>query len=151
MKNAAKIFLLFCMFFAKISVAQTSMDSLILKSKKIDFENLKQLTDRFSHHRINCDSTQGTTLELRYCLNMQLQQEDSLLKKALNDKIKDVKDILFIKEVELIQEIWERYRYAYCSRCVSDEQSKVDMFFFMRCAIELTIKRREDIEKMCVY
>ena len=160
MNKGLKICLFFCAFFAKISVAQTSMDSLILNSKKIDFENLKRLAgifgpskyDMFSSIYNDCDSFgTGTTVEERYCLNIRLQREDSLLRKALNDMIEDINDTLFIKEVKLIQEIWERYRYAHCSRCVGDEYSKMDMFSFMKCAIELTIKRREDIEKMCDY
>lgn len=160
MNKKLKICLFFFLCVAKISVAQTSMNSLILNSKKIDFENLKRVAaqfgsseyDIFSPIYDDCNSYgEGTTRDLRFCLNIQLQREDSLMRKALNDMIAGINDPSFIKKVKLTQEIWERYRYAYCSECVQDEQSKMDMFAFMRCATKLTIARREDIEQGCSY
>lgn len=162
MNKRLKMYLFFCVFFAEISMAQTSIDSLILNSKKIDFENLKRLADIFYSKNHDCDSfSTGTTPELRYCLNMQLQREDSLLKQAVNSIIDNIKTMdttdfdntSFIKKIELTQEIWERYRYAYCVQCLSNfrHYQKSEVFSFLRCAIELTIKRREDIEKMCEY
>ena len=138
------------------------MDSLILNSQKIDFENLKQLSDQIFHKSFDCDSLSGTSVELRYCLNMQLQREDSLLKKRLQDIIANITEnsddtlynnTLFIEKTELTQEIWERYRFTYCNRCLGNYKyyEKADVFSFLRCAIELTIKRREDIEKMWGY
>jgi uncharacterized protein YecT (DUF1311 family) len=129
------------------------MDSLILNSKKIDFKNLKQLSDRFYSNTYDCDSlSSGTYPEKRYCLNIQLQREDSLLKKKLNDIIVNEDDTLFVKKIKMTQEIWERYRYAHCQQCIGKYgYDRFDIFSFMECAIELTIKRREDIEKICDY
>ena len=151
MNAKLKICLFFCIFFTEISVAQTPIDSLILNSEKIDFENLKQLSNRFFHKSFDCDSlNSGTSVELRYCLNMRLQREDSLLRAALNDINSTFDDTLFIKKIKLTQEIWERYRYAYCQQCIGNYgNDKMDVFHFLECAIELTFKRREDIEKMC--
>ncbi|MDL2297390.1 hypothetical protein LJC68_10150 [Bacteroidales bacterium OttesenSCG-928-B11] len=139
-------------------MAQMSIDSLILNSKKIDFENLKQLSDMFSaNYDIfspiynDCDSySEGIGPALRHCLRVQLLREDSLLKKKINDVIADTIDTLSMRKLKLTQEIWERYRYAYCNECIMNSNEKADIFSFLRCAIELTIKRREDIEKMCV-
>jgi uncharacterized protein YecT (DUF1311 family) len=149
MNKKLTICLFFCVFFTEISVAQTSMDSLIFNIKKIDFENLKRISDRLYHKSIDCDSIE-TTLEERYCLNRQLQHEDSLLKKKLNDIIVNENDASFAKRLEIVQEIWERYRYAHCQQCIGKYgYDRWDVFSFMKCAIELTIKRREDIEKIC--
>ena len=151
MSKKLKIYLFFCVFLAEISVAQTTMDSLIINNKKIDFENLKQISDRLYHKSIDCNSIEST-LEERYCLNIQLQQEDSLLKKKLNDLIVNENDVLFTKQLEITQEIWERYRYAHCQQCLGKYgYDRIDIFSFMKCAIELTIKRREDIEKIWDY
>jgi len=54
-------------------------------------------------------------------------------------------------KLKLTQEIWEQYRYAYCNECTMNPIEKTDVFSFLKCAIELTIKRREDIEKLCEY
>ena len=144
-------------------ILKDTMDSLVINSKKIDFEYLKQLSDKFYHRLFDCDSlSTGTTVELRYCLNMQLQREDSLLKKQLQDIITNITEsnvdtlynnISIIEKIEVTQEIWERYRFAYCNQCLGSYKyyEKADTFSFLKCAIELTIKRREDIEKMCEY
>ncbi|MDR2652053.1 MAG: hypothetical protein LBC68_07015 [Prevotellaceae bacterium] len=106
MNKAATIFLLFCVFFPRISTAQTSIDSLILNCKKIDFENLKRMSDRFYSNAHDCDSlSTGTTIEKRYCLNVRLQREDSLLNKKLNDIIEKAlvskNDTLFIQQLKI--------------------------------------------------
>jgi uncharacterized protein YecT (DUF1311 family) len=151
MNKRLRICLCFYIFFTGISFAQIPADSLILNNKKIDFENLKQISDSFYHKSIDCDSIEST-LEKRYCLNIQLQKEDSLLKKRLNNLIANENDALFTKQLEMTQEIWERYRYAHCQQCLGKYgYDRMDIFSFMKCAIELTIKRREDIEKICDY
>ncbi|MDR0941421.1 MAG: DUF1311 domain-containing protein [Bacteroidales bacterium] len=140
-------------------MAQTPMDSLILNSKKIDFDHLKQVSDRLYHSFYNCDSlSTGTTIELRYCLTVQLQRENSLLQKRLQEIIDTASQYvddtmynnkLFVEKIELTQEIWERYRFAYCNQCVGNFRyyEKADILDFLQCAIELTIKRREEIEE----
>jgi hypothetical protein len=159
MNTAVKIILFYCILVTGISVAQTSMDSLILNSKKINFENLKRISNEIYNNAYDCDSlSTGTTVELRYCLNIWLQREDSLLKKKLNEIIESKNDTLyddalFIKKIKLTQEIWEQYRFAYCNQCIGNyrDYEKADIFSFLNCAIELTIKRRKDIEKICDY
>ncbi|MCL2098430.1 MAG: hypothetical protein FWH23_06695 [Bacteroidales bacterium] len=170
MNKVAKIFLIFFVFFTKTSVAQTLMDSLVLNSQKINFENIKQLSDMlsakydiFSPIYDDCDSySEGINPALRHCLRIQLQREDSLLKKELQNIVLQLNEnkhdtlnnnISFIEKIELTQEIWERYRFAYCNQCLSNYRysEKADVFSFLRCAIELTIKRREEIKKMCMH
>ena len=143
----------------ELIILETPMDSLIFNSQKIDIENIKRLSDMysakydiFSPIYDDCDSySVGITPELRHCLRIQLQREDSLLKKKINDIIADTIDTLSIKKLKLTQEIWEQYRYAYCNECTMNPIEKTDVFSFLKCAIELTIKRREDIEKLCEY
>ena len=99
MDKKLKLCLLLGVFFAKISVAQTFIDSLIINNQKIDFENLIRMVDGFYHKSHDCDSlSNGTTVEKRYCLNIRLQREDSLLKKTLNYIIENENDTLFIKK-----------------------------------------------------
>lgn len=120
---------------------------------KIDIKNLKNQSYLIHAKKIKCDSTTGTTLEDRICANLELQKQDSLLQfelRALIIEMKIFNDTTLKKKIKLSQDIWERYRYAHCANCV-EEGNRFDMILFMRCAAELTIKRREDIKKLYGY
>lgn len=128
-------------------------DSLIYNAKKIDMQNIKNQKYLEISNRVNCDSTNGSNLEYQICANLELQLQDSLLHCELDTIINECKtsgDTVRLQEVLLIQELWERYRYNHCSSCTMDG-TRFDIIVFMKCATELTIKRREDIQKMCRY
>lgn len=140
--------------FANTLDAQFSIDdSLIYKAKKINMQTIKDQSYLKYTNKINCDSTIGTSIEERICVNFELQKQDSLLHCELDTLINECKtsgDNARLQEVLLSQELWERYRYAHCRSCIIDG-ARYDMIMFMRCATELTIKRREDVQKMCGY
>lgn len=120
---------------------------------KIDIKNLKNQSYLKLAKQINCDSTNGTTIEDRICANLELQKQDSLLNIALSIRINECNtsgDTTLLKKLLLSQDLWERYRYAHCSSCVLDE-NRFDMITFLRCATNITIKRRDDLDKICDY
>lgn len=120
---------------------------------KIDIKNLKNQSYLKLISQINCDSTNGTTIEDRICANLELQKQDSLLNIALNIRIEyciTSGDTILLNKILLSQDLWERYRYAHCNTCVLEENS-FDMITFLRCATDVTIKRRDDLDKICDY
>ncbi len=129
------------------------IDSLILHAPKINFQNLKKLSQTFYSDKHDCDSlSSGTTVELRYCLNIQFQKEDSLLQRKLNELINQENDTAVINQLKLTQEIWERYRYAHCTQYIGKYgYDRMEIFSFLECAIELTRQRREDLDKTYKY
>lgn len=120
---------------------------------KIDIQNLKKQAYLINTGMINCDSTTGTIIEDRICANLELQKQDSLLQLELDNLIKElqtVNDTGTIKKIKDTQEIWERYRYSHCNACIIDKTSS-QITLFIKCATNLTIKRRDDIKKICEY
>jgi len=170
MSKIKKIFLIFCAFFTNVAVAQTAMDSLILNSKKIDSEILKQQSSLIRNSRkidfeleqllnklySDCDYLYERTPEE---LSFWLQEADSQLKEKLNKIIESYKNdnetdgALAIKKIELTQELWERYRHAYCIECFGlyGKPAEQEVLLFLRCALELTFERWNEIEKACDY
>lgn len=152
MKN---LFVIFLMAFIHALNAQSQInDSLIYNANKIEMENLRNQSYLKDADKINCDSTSSSIAEDRICANLELLKQDSLLQFELgtliSTLISNMQDSVSLRELLLSQELWERYRYAHCSHCVLDG-NRLDMILFMRCATELTIKRREDIKKLCDY
>lgn len=128
-------------------------DSLIYHAKKIDMQTIKDQSYLKFANKINCDSTNGTSIEEIICANLELQKQDSLLQLELGNLINElqtVNDTVTIMKIKQTQEIWERYRYSHCDACVIDNTSS-QMILFMKCATNLTIKRRDDIKSICGY
>ena len=150
MKNKTVVFFIAYFFCVSLSIkAQVPKDS----ANKIDMQNLKKQAYLIHAGKINCDSTTGTIIEDRICANLELQKQDSLLQLELGNLINElqtVNDTVTIKKIKLTQEIWERYRYSHCDACVIDKTSS-QMILFMKCATNLTIKRRDDIKNICGY
>lgn len=122
-------------------------------ANKIDMKNIKRQTYLFPAIKVRCDSTNGTTGEERICANLELQEQDSLLNRELTIILKELKssrNTILIKKILLSQDLWERYRYAHCNSCITDG-GRNDMILFMKCATNLTIKRRDDIKSNCSY
>jgi uncharacterized protein YecT (DUF1311 family) len=136
--------------------AQTAKDSLeysVSNAQKINIQTLKNQSYLKLAIQINCDSTSGTIIEDRICANLELQRQDSLLQLELGNLINElqtVNDTVTIMKIKQTQEIWERYRYSHCDACVIDNTSS-QMILFMKCATNLTIKRRDDIKNICGY
>jgi hypothetical protein len=153
MKN---ILIFFLIVFAYSLKAQLLVDdSMICNAKKIDVQRLKRQSYLEDAKRINCccDSLLGTILELRICANLELQKQDSLMHCELDSVINECKkrgDTAMIREIILTQELWERYRYALCNSCTMYKGSYAKVQF-MKCASEMTIKRREEIRKIWWY
>ncbi len=117
----------------------------------IDIQNLKNQSYLSHTGKINCDSTLGTIIEERICANLELQKQDSLLQADLSEKISlllQSDDTTSIINIRWSQEIWERYRHSHCSTCIV-EGNRFDMILFMKCAIILTMQRREAISIFC--
>lgn len=122
-------------------------------SLKIDISNLKRQSYMTDYGIVNCDSNNGSILTALICANRQLQLEDSLLQLQLNklrSELETLNDSAGIYQLLLSQDIWERYRYAHCYMCI-DGGKRLDRIMFMRCAAELTVKRRIDILNLCSY
>lgn len=146
MKNLLVIFLM--AFIHALNAQSQINDSLIYNANKIDMENIRNQSYLKDADKINCDSTSGSIAEDRICANLELQKQDSLLQFELGTLLSNMQDSTSLRELLLSQELWERYRYAHCSRCVLDG-NRLDMILFMRCATQLTIQRREDIKNTC--
>ncbi|MDP3930230.1 MAG: hypothetical protein Q8R57_14510 [Bacteroidota bacterium] len=131
-----------------------SLDKHILSTtKKIDMQKIKNQAYLKLAKRNNFDATTGTTIEESFCANLELQKQDSLLHIELDSLINKYKfsgDTISLQNVLLSPELWESYRYSQCSSCVT-EGNRFDMILFMKCATNLTIKRRADIKLFCGY
>ena len=115
--------------------------------QKIDMMVIKNQSYLKLLRNINCDSTSGTTIEDRICANLELQRQDSLLQVELSALLGEkAQDTAVITKILNSQEIWERFRCAYCSNFV--DYSRIEMIQFMQFASELTLKRRKDIRNI---
>lgn len=150
MKNKTTVFLIIYFICVSLSIkAQVPKDS----ANKLDMQIIKNQSYLKFAKQINCDSTMETTIVERICANLELQKQDSLLQLELGNLINElqtINDTVTIKKIKLTQEIWEKYRYSHCDACVVDKTSS-QMILFMKCATNLTIKRRDDIRNICVY
>jgi uncharacterized protein YecT (DUF1311 family) len=146
------IILIVFMLILIVVKSQTVTDSLILKAKKIDMKVLVARPYFLKHFKtVNCDSLKGSRLEEQICAYYELQKKDSILNVLLNKILKDFDpDSAFISlnNFKLNQEIWERYRYSYCTLC-KDENLRTQEIQFMQCATKLTIQRIEDLKNLC--
>ncbi len=98
---------------------------------------------------VNCDSTQGSTLENRICANLELQRRDSLLQADLDmliAKYRALGDTVVVKKIRRSRDIWEKFRFSECDIYV-EEANAHQMIEFMQCAALLTHKRRMELAK----
>jgi uncharacterized protein YecT (DUF1311 family) len=120
---------------------------------RIDMENIRKQPYLKHSFKINCDSTEGTTVESRICANLELQRQDSLLQsdlKLLTRKLQESGDTIMLRKLALTQDLWERYRYSHCAS-LTDGHSSHGMILFMTCAAGLTARRREDLKYVGDY
>lgn len=126
--------------------------SVISNEKKISIEVLKKMENVELYNRIDCDSIE-TTLGYLVCANVELQRQDSILKKIeleIINEFKKNKDSLSLSKFLYTSDLWEKYRYSHCEECIINNH-RVDRIQFLKCAIELTKNRILILKNKCSY
>lgn len=120
------------------------------KGKKINMQTVKGMEYLKLSNKINCDSIE-TTLGLLVCANIELQKQDSILKKMevqIINEFNERKDSLSLSRFIHTTNLWEEYRYSHCMECTIDNQ-RIDRIQFLECAIELTKNRIYILKTKC--
>lgn len=97
-------------------------------------------------HKINCDSTSGSNLEHKICLNLQFQKVDSVMNKMLDyilEHTNVAKDSLLNAQF-----IWIKVRRATCTTEVTDLTGHSQGITYLDCMILETNKRITKISEI---
>lgn len=113
-----------------------------------DVQRLKQMSYMEYAGKINCDSTSGSNLEHRICLNLAFQELDSimnnnfiqLLKRAANDTIKNK-----LREYQLI---WVANRRLQSEILSEGYRGHLLGITYLHCMVETTRSRNRELEEI---
>lgn len=113
-----------------------------------DVHRLRQMSYMEYAGKINCDSTSGSNLEHRICLNLEFQELDSimnsnfseLLKRSENDSIKNK-----LQEFQLIWVANRRLQSEILSKGYSGHMLGI---IYLHCMVEATRSRNKELEEL---
>ncbi len=133
MKVALIIFWIFCCAILK---GQDTTDVAQLKTMKyLEYAN-----------RVNCDSTSGSNLEHRICLNLEFQRIDSIMNLRLVSVLKSIENDSIKTEVIKFHEIWVKNR-RFQSKFISNGMNGHMLgIYYLDCMVTTTNRRIEELE-----
>ena len=121
-----------------LSIAQNTKDVSFLKDMKY-----LELAPR-----INCDSTTGTTIEARVCLNIELRKVDSIMLSNFNRFLKKIDNDSIRKVFKTHQVNWESERKSISKLKCEGLEGGAEANIYMYSMIEHTKLRIKAISKI---
>ncbi|WP_188372898.1 lysozyme inhibitor LprI family protein [Winogradskyella haliclonae] len=121
------IILLFC--FPVFSISQNTKDVGFLK----DMPYLK--------YKINCDSTSGSNIEHRICLNIELRKTDSLMLSKFNKYIALVDSDSTKIKLKDFQKAWEKERKILSQHMSDGLEGNSEAIIYMHSMLTITEHR----------
>jgi uncharacterized protein YecT (DUF1311 family) len=120
----------------------------------LDMDNIRNQSYLENNFHLNCDSIQGSILELRICANLRLQREDSIMNFQLTTLKKHLKkegDDRSLKKLEKAQSHWLIYRCDHCElQNPIHQSSSIDIIGYMNCYARITEKRAADLNEYLI-
>lgn len=108
----------------------------------IDIQLIKKQSYLKNSKFVDCSCLSGSILEEQICINIELQKNDSILHVVL-DSIMAIGDNEVNNLLQIEQQYWEYYRYAFASSYVDSQfcSNRVDMVLYMKKATQVTKDR----------
>jgi len=122
------------------------LQQIALGQDQTDAERLSQLSYMQYADGINCDSTSGSNLEHRICLNLEFQKVDSILNNRFSVFLQTLENDSLKFEIESFQKQWIKERQLQSK--IKSEGWRAHMFgiIYLDCMVNLTKRRIEEIE-----
>lgn len=95
---------------------------------------------------VNCDSTSGSNLEHRICLNLEFQKVDSILNVRFNSLLKNIENDSIKNEINNFQRLWIENRRIQSELISNGFQGHSIGIYYLDSMIKTTKRRIEDIE-----
>jgi uncharacterized protein YecT (DUF1311 family) len=94
--------------------------------------------------RTDCNSTMGTTLEDRICLNLKFQQTDSIM----NVKLKKMLHTIANDTIKTYQNAWVHHRRMKSEIVSEGYRGHMLGIIYLGCMVETTMQRIKEIEEL---
>jgi len=111
-----------------------------------DAERLANLDYMKYADKINCDSTGGSNLERRICLNLEFQTVDSILKIRFNTWVNSIENDSIRHEINKFQSLWVENRRSQSELISKGFQGHSLGIYYLDAMVETTKKRISEIE-----
>jgi uncharacterized protein YecT (DUF1311 family) len=108
------------------------------EKKCLDMKTIRNQRYLSQKHLVNCDSVQGSILELRICANLRLQREDSIMNFQLRQIELELSEKDATKSLEKIKEAqtsWLLYRCHHCNPLIKYPASSSGIIEYMNCNV----------------
>ena len=111
-----------------------------------DAKRLAELDYMKYSKNINCDSTNGSNLEHRICLNLEFQEIDSILNKKFNSLLSMIENDSISNQIKVFQKSWIENRRIRSEIISNGFQGHSLGIYYLDSMIKTTQIRIEEIE-----
>ncbi len=95
--------------------------------------------------KINCDSTSGSNIEHRICLNLEFQKLDSILNKRFITLVQAINNDSIKRQIIQFQKSWVTNRRTQCRLISEGLQGHLLGIYYLGCMVETTRLRSKEI------
>ncbi len=109
-----------------------------------DAERLANLSYMKYASSVNCDSTTGSNLEHKICLNLEFQELDSIMNVRFNTLLKSIESDSQKREIQRLQNAWIENRRTECGIKSEGLRGHGLGITYLSCMVKLTSRRIDE-------
>ncbi|MFK8046772.1 MAG: lysozyme inhibitor LprI family protein [Crocinitomicaceae bacterium] len=111
-----------------------------------DAKRLKNLGYMKYSSKVNCDSTNGSNIETRICLNIQFQYLDSTLNSKFKYLLSRIENDSVKNQLKQYQSMWVLNRRVQSKLVTEGLEGNTAGIYYLNCMVETTNRRIEELE-----
>ncbi len=113
-----------------------------------DAERLAKMDYMKYSKRVNCDSTSGTNLEHKICLNLEFQRIDSILNQQFDSLMSEIENDSIREKIASFQKHWILNRRTQSALAIKGLGGHSAGIYYLRSMIKTTELRNEELENL---
>lgn len=113
-----------------------------------DVSRLRKMTYLKYADQINCDSTTGSNLENRICLNLEFQELDSIMNHNFKELLNETENDSIKNKLREYQLIWVKNRRLQSEIISEGYRGHTLGITYLHCMVESTRSRNRELEEI---